>query len=92
MSELAGAIDRRLRALGADQIQIGTVESITTPLTGPGRVLVSGLADQAVPCDWSSAFAAEIAAGSYLLIGRRVEVHFVDGQPIVAYSITVGEK
>jgi hypothetical protein len=84
---LASAIVSVVNAqLPAPQILIGTVES-----ANGAQVLVSGIADQPVACDWSSVFEAEMA-GTPTVLGRKVEVHMVDGQPIVAYTITIGEK
>lgn len=97
---LSESIDRRLRALGLQKpIQLGFVTSIKQPQVNPEgitatRVMVSDIADQPIPCDWSGAFEAEMAAVRDVqdLVGKRVEVHFVDGQPIVAHTVIVGDK
>jgi hypothetical protein len=66
---------------------VGVIVSAST-----ARVSVSGIADQPVPCDWSPAFAAEVASAVAPLAGRKVLVHMVDGQPIVSHTIIIGEK
>lgn len=82
------AVQRRIRAaIPAAQTVVGSIDSAS--LT---RVMVSGVADQPVSCDWSSVFDAEMRAATSSLVGRRVEVHIVDGQHIIAYTIVIGEK
>lgn len=98
-SQLAAAITEMIRlALPSPNIKLGTVVSVLAPSVAdddsplPGRVVVSGIADQDMPCDWSSGFDLELSALGDSLIGMRVEVHFDSGQPIIAYSIILGDK
>ena len=84
----SGAVDRRVRAaIPSPQIVLGTIASVSR-----SKVTVSGVADQPIPCDWSSTFDAEMRASSASLVGRQVEVHVIDGQHIIAYTIVIGEK
>ena len=84
----AGAVDRRVKAAtGERQIKLGTIQSASAV-----RVMVTGLGEQAVACDWSAQFAAEMLVPDADLVGKRVEVHVIDGQNIVAYTIVIGEK
>lgn len=86
-------IDKHIRKVIAELVPKtlyrGTIVSASTT-----RVLVSGIGDQPVACDWSPAFAAEVAASTTVsLAGRKVLVHMVDGkQPVISHSIIVGEK
>ncbi len=81
-------IDKHVRALLPPKSPLtGTIVSASTT-----RVTVSGVADQPMPCDWSPQFAAEVATATASLVGRKVLVNMVDGQPIVSHSIIIGEK
>lgn len=58
----------------------------------PDRVEVSIDGGEAVACDWTQSFATEIANGPWLLEGRKVLVHLVEGVPTIVNTIVIGDK
>lgn len=96
MPSLAEAITAMIaKAVPAPNIRLGVVATVAAPLPASGDpyvVTVSGLAEENIACDWAAGFDLEIGAQGQALVGRPVEVHLIDGQPVIAYSIVIGGK
>lgn len=82
------SIDRRIKAsIPSRQILLGRVVSANRK-----QAFVSGIGEQPVECRLSSVFSAEVEMQEADIVGKLVEIHVIDGQSIVAYTIVTGEN
>jgi hypothetical protein len=69
----------------------GVITKITGSAARAFIVYVSGIADEPIEVMvFSSPFLAELTALGQAAVGRTVEVHFIDSQPVIAYTTTGG--
>lgn len=71
----------------------GTILSIMSGNSGPGVVnLDAGMEEQLPITRWSSWFAQEMFdLTPDFLVGRRVRIDWDSAQPVIAYSIVIGQ-